>query len=700
MRRKVPKKNIEPVLVDIKKPGFNYSHLAKFGAVNLAKYSFWQRKISFRSPFRGIAVLALVFLIAVGGVFFVGFKSIKEEVVERADFVADNFVSSLKAAKDFDIAGVGDSLKKNRQELSEIDRTLSREPVSLLLNAASKFVPSIKDTGSFLKDLGALNLNLIVLTDLVSDLQHNWFGYFRNNGPALVEKINTIKKLNNDIRSNIENLRNRSDSLNKLSDFDKFNRMVEGYYVKYSSNLYALDEFLDGILDILDSDREKKILLLFQNYSEIRPAGGFLGSYGVLTVKNGQMVGLDVGDIYWPDHPMNFDLKLIPPEPLQYITTDWGARDANWFFNFPTSAEAVISLLQSSKIYKENNIKFEGAIAVNVKVLKSILKITGPIYLEDYDLEINEDNFLVELQREVEAGRDKKKGDNPKKVLAYLAPLIMKRLDNLSVEEAAYLLEAVNDHIKYKDIMFYFKDRRIANLLREYGLDGSVYSIPLGFWGSYLAVVDANIAGGKTDAFIKQDIQWSIDVASDGGIINDVLVKRIHQGGQEKDYWYNVLNKNYIKIFTNSDSTLLFMEGNDYIKPVRRDYNALGNYKKYPALEEIEDTKVFVKNFNVWYTKEFGKNVFSTWFNAPPGKEKNLKMRYSIPPPNRKVVEEGEVFKLVFDRQSGVNTSLKIFITAPVGYIWAEAGEPTFVYTTDKPTKRINIELTLKKREW
>lgn len=36
-KKTVPKNNIDPIIVDIKKPNFNYEHLRKFETVNLTK---------------------------------------------------------------------------------------------------------------------------------------------------------------------------------------------------------------------------------------------------------------------------------------------------------------------------------------------------------------------------------------------------------------------------------------------------------------------------------------------------------------------------------------------------------------------------------------------------------------------------------------------------------------------------------------
>ena len=45
--------------------------------------------------------------------------------------------------------------------------------------------------------------------------------------------------------------------------------------------------------------------------------------------------------------------------------------------------------------------------------------------------------------------------------------------------------------------MVYFRDWRLENFADELGISGNVLELPDGFSGDYLAVVNANIAGGE-----------------------------------------------------------------------------------------------------------------------------------------------------------------------------------------------------------
>ncbi len=676
-------------MVDVKRPDFNYRASAKFANVNLR--SIPQPETS-RTPnikkwARRCLALTLVLFIVAGLTLVFYFGSTKTTLEKQGEIVSSNIFYSLEAIRDFQPDEASASLEKSGQELSKISESFS---------AAFNFLPVLKEIGGFLKQLTVFNVDLLRLSNLLSHLQSTGFSNFYSNGGELIDNLTQLKQLVGTVQKEVEDLRNSVASLQKISYFSRFEQLIEENYLNYSSDLYALNDFLDGLLALLDTSQEKHLLLLFQNSSEIRPAGGFLGSYGDVVIRGGQMENLIVQDIYWPDHEMNVTEKFIPPEPLQRTTKDWGARDANWFFDFPASAQAVTTLLESSKIYKEHNITFEGVIAVNINVLETILEVTGPILLEEYDIEINAENFLSELQREVEMGRDKQAGDNPKRILSVLAPRLIEKLNNFSLETTREFIEKLGSHMAKKDIMVFMNDKRMAHSLQRFGADGSIYDLPSSFSGSYLAVVNANIAGGKSDAFVEQVIDVWIDVGTDGGTISDVAVKRIHSGENEKDWWYQEDNKDYIKIFTNPDSNLIFMKGNDIRRKITHDYD--DTYSTYDILAAIEETKVFLSNYDAWMTDEFGKQVFATWLITPAGEKRELNIRYETQASGNIMLTSGKTFQFIFDRQSGAHTSLRVTVSAPLGYIWAESESPVFVYETDNPDKREIFTLTLERQ--
>jgi len=244
--------------------------------------------------------------------------------------------------------------------------------------------------------------------------------------------------------------------------------------------------------------------------------------------------------------------------------------------------------------------------------------------------------------------------------------------------------------------MFYVKDTELASFLRETGLDGSVYTLPTNFWGSYLAVVNANVAGGKSDAFVYQNIESRINIDASGNILTDLTIKREHRGNKEKDPWWRATNKNYIQVFTNPSSNLLTINGNQAKKTSPSvDYSS--GYEFNADLQKIEFTKKTIQGMNVWTMEAFGKTVFGAWTETPAGKTTTLTLRYQLSERENIDIAAGKIFTFIFEKQSGAKTSLKVTIAAPVGFLWAESGEPFYTYENEDPDGRIILNLTLSK---
>ena len=695
-KRIVPRRNIEPVLVDIKRRDFNYRTTASFADLNLTRVLEQPAdKTGVARHLLGRAVLVSILILAVfGGFAAVRLSSTKTALEYRGEAVAHTFIASLKAFKSFQPTEAKAALTKNREELLAFDQLISDNPVGFLINAVSGLVPALRDAGTFVAQLTELNLNLLQLSERLYELQQNGFYYLQHDGTRLIEELKSVRVLIADIQSQVGTLRNTAESLESMPYFSRLDGVIEDYYVSYSSDLYKLEKFLGGITAFVGDSDGVHVLVLFQNPSEMRPAGGFIGSYADVTLKDGELAKIDVRDIYDPDGQLNID--TVPPEPLQYITTDWEARDANWFFNFPDSAESVLYFMELSKMYSEKNITFDAVIALNVNVIESILDVVEPIFLEEYDLTVDSGNFLEEVQREVEAGDDKSAG-HPKRILKVLAPIILERLSSLSTSQRELFVEILSNHITRKDVMMYARDPDIALFLKDQNLDGSVADLPSSFWGSYFAVVTANVDGGKTDAVINQSIELWVDVGVDGGTVSDVKITRVHHGDEERDFWYRVPNTSYIKLFTMPTASLIFLEGNNTRTGWTADYKSL-DYKEYPPLAAIESTKTFLKTYEAWSGQEAGKRVFGTWLDVSRGDTATLSARYQIPSNGRNLAKPGKTFRFVFDRQSGTQTSLTAIITAPLGYLWAESDAPVFVYKSDDPPGRVLVDLTLVSR--
>src|SRR6185369_1329992 len=81
---------------------------------------------------------------------------------------------------------------------------------------------------------------------------------------------------------------------------------------------------------LLGQDRNRRYLLLFLNNTELRPGGGFIGSFASFILKKGDIDQFNVQtNIYKQDNAFAKTNHIDAPYPLNSLSDGWYMRDAN-----------------------------------------------------------------------------------------------------------------------------------------------------------------------------------------------------------------------------------------------------------------------------------------------------------------------------------------------------------------------------------
>ncbi|MHB9019661.1 MAG: DUF4012 domain-containing protein [Minisyncoccota bacterium] len=685
----VPKKNISSKLHDIK---HNPKKSHKKSVHSDKSHFFSKENISHnKKTYKYLLWGAILSVLVFGGIYTITVRNSFADSFNYLKFQTQILKESILGIETEEIKN---SLDAINNEIQNISKKADNYGITEFLKIVGLFNSSLKEVPGAFKSISDISDRSLQIASDINYLKTNALQLiFNQKGEELRVLVNNLQtnllaleKLNTEFKNQARQIKDLNPKLSAIYEaFDK-------NYLAINLNIYKAEEVLTAIDSILRSPEETKILLLFQNPTEIRPAGGFIGSFGYITIDKGSIKEIKIEDVYNADRQLN--IKVAPPRELSAITPTWGARDANWFFDFSLSAEKVSYFLENSKLFSESGIKFENIIAINTNLLASFLEITGPIEIPEYSLTIDRSNFLKEIQYEIEAGRDHKPGQNPKKVLSYLAPLLIDKLKNLDNEGKIKMISMFKEASSQKDIMGFSKNTDVQKIFLQYDLAGESFSIPENWNGDYLAIVNANIAGGKSDAFITQKIQLDSQIFEDGTISNNLIITRSHNGQSEKDWWYTATNKNYVKILTPKQSELISIKGNvaspyKYISPAK-------SLVKDIDLVNMENGLTYNEEFKIWHGGDTNKNILGTWFVTSAGKTSTLELGFKQ---NEKIVIDDEVkFIFILDKQSGVGGSFEYKITAPPGYVWKESGKATFSYGTQQILSRETIQLTLKKQ--
>jgi hypothetical protein len=595
------------------------------------------------------------------------------------------------------------SLRDGMTDLENLNPSEASQEFSSLTGGAEGLAPFAKWLGFlFQGGMGTITAftdtakQLTALSQELAALESDAVGFLSGRSADIISHLTSL-------RATLASINTDSNALSSASSLFGGTFMDENAYLSLQAQSAGAQKFLDALIPWLSSPVPHHVLVMLQNPSEIRPAGGFLGSYADIGIASGTITDISVHDI--ADVDTAFTQKIVPPKPLQLEVSRLRPADANWFFDFPTSASETLAFFNQSKLYAASTTAavgattpapyFDAAIAVSPSVVSDLLKITGPITVSSTKTTFTSDNFLVQVQKIVQAGQASS-ATYPKQVLRDLMAGLSAHLASSPDVEKQGIAQAAANWIADKDLMIYADDSGMESFLKMSGAGGDVYVLPQNFNGDYLAVVDANINGGKSDLSVAEKISWTSQIGADGTTTDNLIIDRKHNGNTSPYWWYQTQNQVYLQVFVPEDSLLTNEDGGlrETISP-KVNYAASG-YSTDPLIAGIESgTRTLFSYPAVTLHQEDGKEVFATWSVVKAGASAELSFDYThhafVSP------AAGVSYEFVFEKQAGTNRDYSFEVDAPLGYQFTETGLPSWTYESSDPPGRMIVDLTLEK---
>lgn len=384
------------------------------------------------------------------------------------------------------------------------------------------------------------------------------------------------------------------------------------------SNILPFSEEMQGdlktVVKIADHfyntrGEEKIFLVLFQNNMELRPGGGFIGSFGILKVKDGAVTEFASHDV------INFDGRIPDTVPAPYpLPETLGVkslklRDSNVSPDWAVNAKAAEDFYHMG----EGKEEFDGVIGITTNVLSSFLSITGPVTVPGYPGEYDAETGVLDLEYQVEQAFYKQgisRGDR-KAVMHELGNIILAKVKDLSIPKKYELFKVVLDDLHKKDIQIMFKDEELQSVVKAAGWSGE---LDQEWRNDYLLLVDSNLNALKSDYRMRRSVDYTIDLR--GAERKAKVVVTYEHTAKEKDY----MTRDY-----QSFSRLYVPEGS-WLERVS------GNAK------------------SAVFGSELGKKYFGAIVQVPLGTTKQVTWEYRLPETLDK-----ENYNLKFEKQPGVN---------------------------------------------
>ncbi|KKW37197.1 MAG: hypothetical protein UY81_C0001G0013 [Candidatus Giovannonibacteria bacterium GW2011_GWA2_53_7] len=466
------------------------------------------------------------------------------------------------------------------------------------------------------------------------ELLARWSGLDRETRQFILTRLKTrlpsLEVASNDLHLTVEDLE------------DAFRSSTSTFLVAQKEALVAdlrraqnyLEVFVQGtaLLTSVSDEDGGNILLLFLNDNELRPGGGFIGSFGLLKLDAGSIASLTTFDVMTVDGPVTELRTTVPPVPLsEYLKVPaWFLRDANWSPDFAVSSETALRFFQEELLLAGENAPIDPAIRIDA-VVGLTTSVAGDLLAVLGDIEVDGERFTSEtiadtLENAIEFTFVNRgvTHERRKDIIQKIADVMRERLAQVSLDDWSEIFTMTAIRLQDKHLMFYSPNEDVQRLFVREHWAGTVAER---FDGDYLLVVDANLAALKSDPAVRRFISYKIVLEGEHLVATTEVTYRHLQPFDPKTTRYRTFTRLYVP----DGSELLSIEG------------SLANDRlNNPAL--LSDEPVV--------EHELGKTVFGAFLSVEPLTTRSLTFRYRLPDRLKEQVLRGG-YDLMIQKQPG-----------------------------------------------
>lgn len=459
----------------------------------------------------------------------------------------------------------------------------------------------------------------LLLTDNIRQIQQSLFrkGKSKEERAYLILRLEKFKEEVSSIDDNLNVLTQKLPV--QFEPVIKIHQQLD----QVTESLKKIRKLLPYIDSILAQDTEKKYLLFFANNMEIRPGGGFLGSFGILKIKDYTITDIEIHDVYDADGQLIAHIE--PPMPIRkYLNIIHGfLRDSNFSPDFPEDYDIA-------KMYLEKEINltgFSGSVLITTTAIQNILEAFGDIYIPDFNENINSKNFYIKTQIHTE--KDFFPGSIQKK--SFLSALSQQLFINLETASPKLLAMALKKSLDEKQLLIYSDEKEIQDVLDSFYWSGRTIQPECISEASnncvvdYLFPYDANVGANKVNFYITKSMYLKTKIDNNGQIQNIYSIQFRNESPAE--VFPGGTYKNYFQIMLPLNSS---------VKRITKDG---------VLVEDFDETDTRFRNLGFY-------------FELPPKSTSEIKIEYAL---NKQLKTGQGIYQLIVQKQIGSPNSDYVF---------------------------------------
>ncbi|MFP5319071.1 MAG: DUF4012 domain-containing protein [Acidimicrobiia bacterium] len=243
---------------------------------------------------------------------------------------------------------------------------------------------------------------------------------------------------------------------------------------RYARQVRSTAEGLDALIRFAGGEGPRRYLFLSQNPDEIRPTGGFFGTYGVMTASGSSLSFDEFAPIatFRIKHPDAVIPVAEAGSPFRHFATPVpkSLGNVNNTADFVDAARSAMRLWNGS-----GEEQVDGVVSFMPGFLARILAVTGPVRVEDYGETVDAGNLIERFTFYTARLEEDPSADNARKgFIGSLAQVVLGELLETPSSQWLALAGAVGDGFNAREAMAWTGDDAVARVLAERRWDGTL----------------------------------------------------------------------------------------------------------------------------------------------------------------------------------------------------------------------------------
>ena len=379
---------------------------------------------------------------------------------------------------------------------------------------------------------------------------------------------------------------------------------------------------LRSLITFIGGDGPRTYLVLSQNPDEVRPTGGYIGTYGVLSAVGGKL-SLERYDSIESWFTVHREAEATPEERAGPLRFDSRARatiaNVNMGPDWTQAAQLATRLWE-----RGGEAPVQGVVSFTPAFLGQVLSVIGPVVVETFGETISADNLVERLDYYTHL-LPPAPGEDRKEFIAELAKALMPRLFAVQASRWEALAKVLGHSFGAREAMVWSADTEVASVLAARGWDGSVPARA----GDFVLPAEFEYAN-KNGRELRRTYEHHVVVHADGSARVTTVLTLVNP---EPPSRLNLQSVTYISMYGPAGAVL--DPASDPLaipEPPVSGHPGAGWVR--PVTPESQTTVTVVWNVpNLVEADANGDRAYSLlWMRHPDHKGDTLKLRVELPP--------------------------------------------------------------------